>query len=75
VKTHGILIGAGVILLVGAADDLLELSPDVKLLGQGLAAAIPVASGVHVDNFTVPFIGYVDLHSRIRPRRSGSSRS
>jgi UDP-GlcNAc:undecaprenyl-phosphate/decaprenyl-phosphate GlcNAc-1-phosphate transferase len=60
-ETYGILIGAAVIAVVGAADDLLELPPDVKLLGQGLAAAIPVASGVHVDNFTLPFIGYVDL--------------
>ena len=45
-ETRGILGGALVIALVGAADDLLELSPDVKLLGQILAAAIPVASGV-----------------------------
>src|SRR5919197_6267144 len=42
-KTHGILIGAAVIALVGAADDLLELSADFKLVGQLLAAAIPVA--------------------------------
>jgi UDP-GlcNAc:undecaprenyl-phosphate GlcNAc-1-phosphate transferase len=60
-ETYGILIGAAVIALVGAADDLLELPPDVKFLGQCFAAAIPVASGVYVESFTVPFIGYVDL--------------
>src|SRR5215216_4361514 len=60
-ETRGILGGALVIAVVGAADDLLELSPDVKLLGQILAAVIPVASGVRVDDFTVPFIGRVEL--------------
>jgi UDP-GlcNAc:undecaprenyl-phosphate GlcNAc-1-phosphate transferase len=60
-KTHGILIGACVIALVGAADDLLELSADFKIAGQILAAAIPVAFGVKVTNFTLPFVHRVDL--------------
>jgi UDP-GlcNAc:undecaprenyl-phosphate GlcNAc-1-phosphate transferase len=60
-QTQGILIGAAVIALVGAADDLLELSADFKIAGQTLAAVIPVASGVHVDTMTIPFIGHVDL--------------
>jgi UDP-GlcNAc:undecaprenyl-phosphate/decaprenyl-phosphate GlcNAc-1-phosphate transferase len=60
-ETRGILGGALVIALVGAADDLLELSPDVKLLGQILAAVIPVAAGVRVEDFTLPFIGRVEL--------------
>src|SRR3954451_21673401 len=60
-KTHALLAGAVVIALVGAADDLLELTADVKIVGQILAAVIPVASGVRVDNFTLPFLGHVDL--------------
>jgi UDP-GlcNAc:undecaprenyl-phosphate/decaprenyl-phosphate GlcNAc-1-phosphate transferase len=60
-ETHAILGGAVVIALVGAADDLLELSADVKIVGQILAAVIPVTSGVRVDNFTLPFMGHVDL--------------
>src|SRR3954453_6072047 len=60
-ETHAILAGAVVIALVGAADDLLELTADVKLGGQILAAVIPVASGVRVANFTLPFLGHVDL--------------
>src|SRR3954454_17541139 len=60
-QTQGILIGAGVIAIVGAADDILELSADFKLAGQILAAVIPVAAGVRVDNATIPFIGRVDL--------------
>src|SRR5205814_625072 len=60
-QTRGILLGAGVIALVGSFDDLLELSADFKLVGQLLAAAVPVASGVRVENFTLPFVHRVDL--------------
>jgi UDP-GlcNAc:undecaprenyl-phosphate GlcNAc-1-phosphate transferase len=60
-QTQGILIGAAVIAVVGAADDLLELSADFKVVGQLLAAVIPVAFGVRVTNFTLPFIHRVDL--------------
>ena len=60
-QTRGILMGAGVIALVGAADDLLELSAEFKLVGQLLAAVVPVASGVRVETMTVPFVGPLDL--------------
>src|SRR4051794_15342646 len=60
-QTTSILIGAAVIALVGAADDILELSADFKLAGQILAAVIPVASGVNISNATIPFLGRVDL--------------
>ncbi|MEA2375767.1 MAG: UDP-GlcNAc:undecaprenyl-phosphate/decaprenyl-phosphate GlcNAc-phosphate transferase, partial [Thermoleophilaceae bacterium] len=60
-ETDGILIGAGVIAIVGAADDILELKADFKLIGQLLAAAIPVVGGVRVESFTLPFLGHVDL--------------
>ena len=60
-ETYAILAGAVVIALVGLADDLLELSADVKLAGQVLAAVIPIASGVRVEDFTLPFLGHVDL--------------
>src|SRR3954453_6404211 len=60
-QTRGILIGAAVIALVGAADDILELSADFKLAGQVLAAVVPAASGVRVTTMPIPFIGHVDL--------------
>jgi UDP-GlcNAc:undecaprenyl-phosphate GlcNAc-1-phosphate transferase len=60
-QTRGILIGAGVIAMVGFFDDLLELSADFKLVGQLLAAVVPVASGVRVETFTLPFVHRVDL--------------
>src|SRR3954467_12377054 len=60
-QTQGILIGAAVIALVGAADDILELPADFKLAGQLLAAVIPVASGVRVASATIPFVGHVSF--------------
>src|SRR5262245_25300056 len=59
-ETRAILGGAIVITAVGVVDDLVDLPPGIKLLGQTAAAIIPVASGVTVDSFTLPFLGRVD---------------
>jgi UDP-GlcNAc:undecaprenyl-phosphate/decaprenyl-phosphate GlcNAc-1-phosphate transferase len=56
-----ILLGAVVVTAVGAVDDLVDLNPLLKLLGQLGAVLIPVTQGVVVDTFTVPFVGRVDL--------------
>src|SRR4051812_29134672 len=58
---RAILGGAVLITVVGAIDDLLDLNPAIKLAGQTAAAALPVASGVTVDSFTLPFVHRVDL--------------
>jgi UDP-GlcNAc:undecaprenyl-phosphate GlcNAc-1-phosphate transferase len=60
-QTTGILVGAAVIAIVGAIDDILELEAEFKLIGQILAAAIPVAAGVRVEAMTIPFLGRVEL--------------
>src|SRR3954449_8054476 len=60
-RTEGILAAAALITLVGALDDVFDLHPGVKLLGQVAAALILVASGVQVDTFTFPFVHRVDL--------------
>ena len=60
-ETRGILLGAVVITLVGVVDDIVDLHPLVKLLGQFVAALIPVLAGVTVANITLPFIGAVDF--------------
>ena len=60
-QTRGILGGALLVTIVGALDDLYDLPPLVKLAGQIAAAAIPVAAGVRVEAFTLPFVGPVDL--------------
>lgn len=56
-ESRAILAGAVAISLVGVLDDVYELGPVLKLLGQAAAVIIPVSAGVTVDNFTVPFFG------------------
>jgi UDP-GlcNAc:undecaprenyl-phosphate GlcNAc-1-phosphate transferase len=58
---RGILIAALLITVVGLLDDLIDLPPQLKLLGQVAAGLICVLSGVRVDDFTFPFVGRVDL--------------
>jgi UDP-GlcNAc:undecaprenyl-phosphate/decaprenyl-phosphate GlcNAc-1-phosphate transferase len=57
VHTWALIAGACVITLVGAIDDLLDLRPQWKLLGQVAAAVIAVEGGVVVTDVTLPFIG------------------
>jgi UDP-GlcNAc:undecaprenyl-phosphate GlcNAc-1-phosphate transferase len=56
-ESHAILVGAVAIAWVGVLDDVFDLNPAVKLLGQTVAVVIPVSVGVTVDNFTFPFFG------------------
>ncbi|HET7507056.1 MAG TPA: MraY family glycosyltransferase, partial [Solirubrobacterales bacterium] len=56
-ESHSILIGAAAIAWVGVLDDVFDLNPALKLLGQTVAVVIPVSVGVTVDNFTFPFFG------------------
>ena len=56
-----IIAGAAVITVVGALDDIFELSAPLKLGGQVLAALIPVLEGVRVTSFTLPLIHRVEL--------------
>jgi UDP-GlcNAc:undecaprenyl-phosphate/decaprenyl-phosphate GlcNAc-1-phosphate transferase len=56
-ESRAILIGAVAISLVGVLDDVFELGPVPKLLGQTAAVIIPVSAGVTVDDFTFPFFG------------------
>jgi UDP-GlcNAc:undecaprenyl-phosphate GlcNAc-1-phosphate transferase len=60
-EMRGILIAALLITVVGLLDDLIDLPPQLKLLGQVAAGLICVLSGVLVDDFTFPFVGRVDL--------------
>jgi UDP-GlcNAc:undecaprenyl-phosphate GlcNAc-1-phosphate transferase len=60
-QTRAILGGAALIATVGILDDVFDLPPGVKLVGQVAAAMIPVFNGVKVESFTLPFIGGVDL--------------
>ena len=60
-RTRGILVGAALITLVGAWDDVRDLPPGAKLAGQVLAALILVDANVVVRNITFPFLGPLDF--------------
>jgi UDP-GlcNAc:undecaprenyl-phosphate GlcNAc-1-phosphate transferase len=60
-RTEGILAAAALITIVGALDDVFDMHPAVKLLGQIAAAVVLVTSGVVVDAFTFPFVHRVEL--------------
>src|SRR5215831_2213013 len=56
-QTRGILLGATIAVLVGIIDDFRGLPWYGKLGGQIAAASMPVAFGVWIDRFTLPFVG------------------
>ncbi|HQD90697.1 MAG: MraY family glycosyltransferase [Syntrophomonadaceae bacterium] len=58
---YGILAGGLIVFLVGMLDDMYQLSPWVKLLGQCLAAAVAMYFGVIVHFVTNPFDGLLAL--------------
>lgn len=53
----GIVLGATVVFLVGFVDDLKDLSPAVKFVGQLIAAVILVVFGVQIEFVGDPFGG------------------
>lgn len=60
-QTRAILGAAALITLIGAIDDVWDLPPVVKLLGQIAAALIVVLSDVRVTVITLPFLGHIDF--------------
>lgn len=53
----GLMAGGTLILLLGIADDIVGVSPRIKLLGQIVAAGVLVAFGVKISFLTNPFGG------------------
>jgi UDP-GlcNAc:undecaprenyl-phosphate/decaprenyl-phosphate GlcNAc-1-phosphate transferase len=58
VHMWAVIAGACLITLVGAIDDVRELPPAIKLLGQIAAAFIAVKGGAVVTSVTLPFVGH-----------------
>ncbi|MFQ3545411.1 MraY family glycosyltransferase [Halobacillus rhizosphaerae] len=56
-----VIFGAGIIILTGVLDDLIQLSPKLKLSGQLLAALIVVLGGVRVEFINLPFGGEIQF--------------
>jgi UDP-GlcNAc:undecaprenyl-phosphate/decaprenyl-phosphate GlcNAc-1-phosphate transferase len=60
-QTRALVVGAVLIALLGAVDDIWGLRPAFKLVGQIACAAVPVAAGLTIDHVTVPFLGVGNL--------------
>ena len=60
-STYGIMFGATFIFILGLIDDLFEISPLVKLLGQIGAASILIYYGVQINFITNPLGGMIYL--------------
>ena len=67
----GLLLGAGVVFVTGALDDLIEVSPPAKVAGQVLAASALWGFGVAMFFFRMPFnlfhTGVVVLSPDLQP--------
>ncbi|MGA2928331.1 MAG: MraY family glycosyltransferase [Solirubrobacteraceae bacterium] len=57
VHTWTLIAGACLIVLVGAIDDIVDLAPLTKLIGQVAAALVVVEGGAVVTDVTIPFVG------------------
>ncbi|MGH2894252.1 MAG: MraY family glycosyltransferase, partial [Solirubrobacteraceae bacterium] len=58
VHMWAVIAGACLITLIGAIDDVWDLPPALKLLGQIGAALIAVEGGAVVTSLTLPFVGH-----------------
>ncbi|MEK3952704.1 MULTISPECIES: glycosyltransferase family 4 protein [Psychrobacillus] len=53
------LLGALIIIITGALDDMFEITAKAKLLGQLLAASsVAIYGGLQIEFINIPFIGY-----------------
>ncbi|KNZ70073.1 glycosyl transferase family protein [Thermincola ferriacetica] len=59
--TLGLVIGSALIVALGIMDDIFDISPRLKLLGQIVAALVLVLFGIEVTFVTNPFGGVVNL--------------
>src|SRR5699024_4749217 len=58
---HAIIIGALIMIITGLFDDMFDLKPLYKLIGQIAAALVVVSSGLIINKLTIPFFGTVYL--------------
>ena len=55
----GILIGGTVITAVGLVDDLIDIRPLIKFIGQLVAIAVAIGFDLRITRLGVPFTGHV----------------
>ena len=56
-QVMGLLLGAVIIVVMGAMDDILNLNPWIKLFGQILAAIVAIRCGIYFDSLSNPVYG------------------
>ncbi|AXI10579.1 undecaprenyl-phosphate alpha-N-acetylglucosaminyl 1-phosphate transferase [Oceanobacillus zhaokaii] len=56
-----IIVGACIMIITGLIDDIFDLKPIYKLIGQIAAALVVVSSGLIIEKLTMPFFGTVYL--------------
>lgn len=64
-RIYGLLIGLTLMFGLGLLDDIYQLPPIFKLLGQLMIAGIVVMFGITIGNLTNPFGGIILLHPAI----------
>jgi UDP-GlcNAc:undecaprenyl-phosphate GlcNAc-1-phosphate transferase len=52
----GVMLGAFLMCVLGAVDDVVSLHPGIKMIGMVAIAAVPVAAGVRIDHVTLPLL-------------------
>jgi UDP-GlcNAc:undecaprenyl-phosphate GlcNAc-1-phosphate transferase len=57
----GLILGASIVFLTGVIDDVYEVSPLIKLLGQIAGASVAIYFGIVVEFVTNPFNGLLNL--------------
>lgn len=61
VSVTAILIGSFIIVITGILDDVYQLSPKVKLMGQIIAALVVIFGGVKIEYINLPFDGVLNF--------------
>ncbi len=57
----GLALAAGVIIMVGVADDFRSLKPREKFIGQFLAAVVLIYFGFNIDFIRLPYVGVLSF--------------
>lgn len=67
-----ICLGAGIMFLLGLVDDVIKIKPSTKLIGQIIAASIPIAGGLvfaltpwHIVNIVFTFFWFIGIVNAI----------
>lgn len=61
IRVGGLLAGGCMVLVLGLADDIMDLRPRWKIVWQVLIAAVAYHAGFRINALSFPFIGFIDM--------------